>query len=430
MFSRENNLMDRPINIHALMCLLTVTLIVLGVIQPIFSILAFALLCGYIVIAKYEDVFLILFFIMPFACAFKTAPTATSLFTYVQLVAIVKLAVLQKKFDKKFVATFVVWLIFLIAGSHLNYTVLIKQAIIIPFVYLFFAGEKIDIKRFVLTYANGILLSSIIALFNDMIPNMTKYIVNDMTFELESDVVRFSALYSDPNYYTLALILALSGLIALYVNKLIGVRFYIYFALIVAFGVQTVSKSFLLLLGALCVLFIVSLIQNKKYKEFVIVLGCLGVVVFFVASKRLSSFDNIIERIVVSLNDGDFTTNRTNIWSRYIDYFKEHPVLFFVGNGVGAAFLGAAPHNTYIDFLYFYGIFGTVFFLAALVAAMLNIKKNKKSFVNYVPIVCMLINFFFLSNLMYYDLIYTLIFSLFILTWNFKETKQSTMLTN
>jgi hypothetical protein len=211
---------------------------------------------------------------------------------------------------------------------------------------------------------------------------------------------------------------------ALYVNKLIGVGFYIYFALIVAFGVQTVSKSFLLLLVALCLLFMISLLQNKKHKEFVIVFGCLAVLVFFVATNQIGVFDNLINRIGESFNAGDLTTNRANIWNRYMDYFKENPLSLWFGKGVGASVLGVVPHNTYIDFLYFYGILGTSIFIFVFGLSLGSLRKNKKSIVNFIPLVCVLVNFFFLSYLMYYDLVYILIFVFIVLNSDFTGVEQ------
>ena len=114
------------------------------------------------------------------------------------------------------------------------------------------------------------MLSSFIAQFNNLIPNMSKYIINDVTFELEENVTRFSGFYSDPNYYTLAILLALSCILVLYANKKIGAEVYIYYILIAVFGSQTVSKSFILLFGFLSAFFVFILLKNRNYKALLV----------------------------------------------------------------------------------------------------------------------------------------------------------------
>jgi len=337
-------------------------------------------------------------------------------------VAVAKLIFNRKNLDAIFLIFWMIFSAFLLLGSQGNYTVFIKQAMILPLIYLFFSEKRIDVKSFVLNYANGLLLSSIIALFKDVIPNMSNYILDERAYELETSVERFIGLYSDPNYYSLALILALSAIFVLYAYKRIGVSAYIYYGLIAFFGSQTVSKSFFLMFLFLSVVFVFILIKNNKIKTSIVffLLLCFGA--YLVFSGKIPIFENVLERFAAAKGD-DITTGRSGIWTKYSEFLFEKPWRIVFGSGIGTGYLGAAAHNTYIDFLYYYGILGTVLFLSTLFIALTHCGSNKKNIANYLPLVCMLICFAFLSNLMYYDFVYTLIFVLFLLFSDLEQNK-------
>ena len=105
-----------------------------------------------------------------------------------------------------------------------------------------------------------------------------------------------------------------------------------------------------------------------------------------------------------------------------MDYFGNNPHKLLFGSGVSAGYLGGAPHNTYIDLLYYYGLVGTVLFLISLISAFSTSRKLKRTSVNAFPIVCILISFFFLSDLMYYDFVFSMILSAYVFNYDFNNT--------
>ena len=104
---------------------------------------------------------------------------------------------------------------YVFAGSAGGYSNVIKQCIIPCVIYGYLATGKPNLKSFIFYYFAGLVTSSIVALFIEQIPNMSLYVSYDMAYELD-DVVRFSGLYTDPNYYSLAIMLVWSSLIVLY----------------------------------------------------------------------------------------------------------------------------------------------------------------------------------------------------------------------
>ena len=301
---------------------------------------------------------------------------------------------------------------------------LIKQAVIFPLVYFFFSDtniKRIDFKHFSLNYANGVLISGAVAMLGDYIPKLEDYVENDIAYELGFDITRFTGLYSDPNYYSMALILAMSCIFVMYFHGIIRGSAFVYYGVILYFGIQTISRSFLIMFAILSVLFVLGSFFNGKYKTALVFLIVLVGAFILVLNSKITMFDSIIERFTNAI-DGDVTGNRTKIYDVYVDYLSENPLKLLFGSGLGASYLGAAAHNTYIDFLYYYGIFGTLIFLIALISSV-KVPKIKRNISNYLPITCIAILIFFLSDLIYFDFVFNLIIILFVFTTDFKKYK-------
>ena len=398
-------------------------MIVFGVVSPLFSVLAFIIYALYICVSKPQDIYLSMFFLVSFANIFKTSAASTSFFTYLIILAAMKLVFSVKKFNSKFVVGWLLLLIYILVGSNLDLKNIIKQALILPMVCFFFSMDKPNVKHVVLSYANGLILSSFVAQFKKIIPNMSKYLTAGKTFELEENVERFTGLYSDPNYYTMAVILAMSLVLVLYVNRVIGKGAYVYSLIFVFFGVQTVSKSFMLMLAFIVLFFAILLIKNKKKIESLIYIGLVLIVVTLIFNGSISIFDNIIERFL-NYEGGDITTNRANIWNNYIEYLSLNFDKLIWGAGVGAPLLmKVAAHSTYIDLVYYYGVVGGFLFSLVLFFAFRNAGKIQKNIMAFFPMICLVINAAFVSCLMAYDLTFNLILACMVLTSNFKENQ-------
>ena len=199
---------------------------------------------------------------------------------------------------------------------------------------------------------------------------------------------------------------------------------FVYYALVLYFGAQTLSRSFLVLFVVLTVIFIFDLFLNQKYKTAMVFFTLLIVAFILIVNSKITIFQGIIDRFI-NASEGDITGNRTNIYSAYIDYFSENPLQLIFGSGVGASYLGSvAAHNTYIDFLYYYGILGTILFVIVLASILCNVPKTKKNISNYIPSVCIAISIFFLSDLIYFDFVFNLIMWLFVFTTYIKKNRE------
>ena len=410
-------------NKHLIFYITEAVLIVLGVIVPMLSLAAFLALVAYLLLFDADDMFLIMLFLMPFACIFKSSASSSSFFTYAQLLLVIKLILKKRAYSAGFLVSWLLLFVYIVAGSNLNILSLIKQGIILPFVYLFFSETHIHPKKFVLNFSFGLILSSFIAQFNQYIPNMNNYIVNEKAFELESKVARFSAFYSDPNYYSIALILALVGILMLAARNHIKNSAVVYYLLIALFGAQTTSKSFILMFAIISVFFVFVLFKYKRYSTLLLA-SIVFIAIIAVGFKDGGIFENTIDRFIMADKNTGILTNRDTIWVKYLEHFSSDGFVLFVGNGVDAEFLGGAAHNTYIDFLYYYGLFGTAIFAITLFLSIKTSVNNRKRLLNYLPIACIMVNLFFVSSLYYYDFAYMLIVVAFLCKIDLNETEK------
>ncbi len=403
-------------------CIILSALIIGGVaVRPIMYVAA-AFVVVFMITESTCNQFILYFWILPFANIFKFSVSSTSIFTYYQFVLVGVYFIKKRKIDRKFLIGYIVYLALLVSGFDLNFSVLLKQAVIPLVIYVFFEDveEKVNQTQLLMTYSFSVIYASFIALFREQIPNLQDYTGLKIAYELGLDVKRFCGLYTDPNYYTLTLLLGLSSMIFLYSKKRIRSIVFLYYVAVAYFGSLTVSKSFLLMFSVVTLLFIVSLFSSKNYFAGCCTLLVLAIAFFLVINGTVSLFDNIFSRIESA--SGDLTTNRINLWESYMTYIMGNPKILFIGAGISAGYLGAAAHNTYIDFLYYYGFLGTVVFAYTCIYA---VKKNKeevkKSFANFVPLISTAILFFALSSLMFFDFTGILVIVFYIFRANPKD---------
>lgn len=388
-------------------------LIIAGVAVPAVSYVAFALCAAVILFSDTERGFCVLFFLVPFATVFKFSIGATSNLTYLQLLLVAKTIIqVMTAFNKRMLLLLIVFILYVVFGCKLNAIIAIKQIMIPLTIYSFFAVYKANGKKVLYYFVFGLLLSGIVALFVDVIPNLEEYIVLDRVIELKDKVTRASGLYTDPNYYSLALLMAIAGLLGLFVAKRAGISVVVVSVVLVLLGSTTVSKSFLLVLAAAYVYFVVSLFLRKRY-GIAMLFSIVGMVLFVaVISGRIGIFNNILARLEASAGDVNaLTTNRSSLWEVYLSHiFGDDLFVTFFGHGVGADFPGsAAAHSTILDLLYYYGIVGSVLFIAVCWGAVGKGMSRCFTAMNSFSWIILIVMALALSCLMFFDFAFMII---------------------
>lgn len=374
-----------------------------GTFNGVFSYVAFLLSWVAVVELSEEDALCFLTFIMPFANIFKPSAGSQSFFTYLLLFYVLWYFLKRRSVDKRFLFSFLVLIVFLFAQSLFSFHVLriIKFLANIMFIYLAInTNMQEDNKRIYLSYIFGTLLASLTAVLN-VIPNLESFIGSKNLGAAYDNVARFTGLYSDPNYYSVNLIISLCLVVVLYHKKQIGsIVALILSVSTVGFAVITFSKSAFLMLVLPLLLLLYSKIKSHRYFAFVVVLTIGIVLIINILAGKIELFDTVMARFEA----GNLTTGRVDLWMDYLDYWQRDPLGFIFGVGFDGEMVGKAAHNTYIDIFYYLGIVGVVP-LSVVFVAMTNTKSSigRHNFLNYGVVICLVFMYFFLSELFYFD---------------------------
>lgn len=384
-----------------------VILITLGTAMPVLSLVAFLLDAVCLFRFSKADAFALLFFIMPFATVFKATVGTPSLFQFLVLFAAGIFAFRRRSFYALRMTVLLLFIGYIAIGAIDGVAILIKFVGGFTLLYFFTEeneSESTPLYTYSLTF--GFLVSSFVAWFGANFSGIAKYVEVFMPYRINGvDAPRFTALYGDPNYYTVGVILSVSLLLLLYArNRLKMLPFLAFIAPLIFFGFKTGSKSFLLLLALLCLAFFFILVRRGNYWV-VWLAGILLVAgIVFLLSKENNPLQIIINRLFEQ-EEGDITTGRVGIWKSYLGYiFGDARILLF-GAGLGASLPADSthiPHSTYIDCLYYLGVIGTVLLLV-LVGVFLfrHRQKERPDFANWIAPVMLLLLYAFLSELYY-----------------------------
>lgn len=216
-------------------------------------------------------------------------------------------------------------------------------------------------KKIILTnrcnyfFLAGFLLSSILALFKSYTRLPSILADSSVYYEKFELFSRFSGLTYDANFYTMLTITLLIVLI-----KMPGAFYFKTAVFLVAlfFGFATYSKSFYLSL-VFCLVYLfknvkdVNMISVLKYCFifFIIGLCCYGAAESF--------FQVVLFRIFNSNSLDELTTGRSHLWTMYIDEICSDGFSFMFGHGM-IHVIRKAAHNTYVEILYYFGLFGGI----------------------------------------------------------------------
>ncbi len=390
--------------------------VIAGTFNNFFSYLAFALSAAGITFLSEEDALCMMMFAMPFSNIFKSSPEAQSFFTYLLFFFILYMLYKKKTIDANFFVAFLVLTAFLVFQTLRTINLFRTIKFIANLLFIYFAvniKSKDDSRKVFLFYILGIVVSSAVVAL-ELIPNLSNYFqVQDLGYDYDY-MIRFSGLYADPNYYSINVIISLCLIILLnHKNQLSMIPTLILAALMVAFAIMTFSKSAFLMLIFPLFLFLYSKIKQKKYLFAILFLIiCTGFIVY-VMSGNVPAFKTILSRLEQS-DASSLTTGRSDLWLEYINYLSNSISTLLFGAGFGAPVVGAkAAHNTYIDLAYYLGIIGTAILLYVLLTISQSTGcKTKNSILNYSIWITVMIMYFFLSELFYFDLAFHILLAI------------------
>lgn len=301
--------------------------------------------------------FALLLYLMPYAVIWKPAPGTTSFFTVLELWALALFLLRAKSIDRRVLAALLVLLLALAPTSCLSLSlvkVLCNLLLVYAFVRHYRGGDS---GAYGCSFVAGLLASSALGLWKERIPRFLS-MYSDLNYETINGVrtLRFSGMFNDPNYYAVALILAIllcgtalhtqhggrRALCAVVLTVLIGC------------GAATYSKSFALMLP----LALLVLLRGCGWRSWLLAVACAAVAV-------LASGD-LVSRMLARFCSGSLATGRVEIWRDYGLEITEAFLPFLFGHGLDAQ-LARPAHSLVLEALYAIGLVGTVCWLVALV---------------------------------------------------------------
>lgn len=402
----------KTVLIEYLVPILSGLLIVFGAVYPILTVVCLLMNAVYIVLASPKAVWKLMFALLPFAQVYKVLSFGgTSFYTFLEVLLIVVFVIRFKEVEHRFLIPVVLWTVYVLLGSGENLLMWIKQLMIPVLLYIFFRSQRPSYKELIVSLTLGLLLSSVLALFAFEIPELLEMMNLSRLWEAEGLVYRFTGLYRDPNYYTTVIILCVASMMILFASRRMGVEALVLSGALIYFGARTASKSFVLMLVAVAVMFVVCMFLNKRHVGATLSLTAAALAGVAVMAGKLDVFAGVLMRLQ---SDGsDLTTGRVYTWGQYFRYFGENGFRLLFGSGMHAGFLdGVAAHNTYIDLLYFYGIVGTALFLLTCIRAV-GAERHPIRLANILPLVCLMAMNMFLSSLDFFDFPFNLMLGIF-----------------
>lgn len=255
--------------------------------------------------------------------------------------------------------------------------------------YIIFCYYKeINVKKVCYHFVAGLILSIFLTCL--------VYLIKDARYLVVTTYDRLKFFCANPNYMQSQAIIALAIIVvAVFKYNLAWYYSIPASATICVAGFLTNSKTFLVLLCILALLYACNLITSKNRKNYtaivvfvcvftVVVLACSGYILDTIDRFGESGFDKVLDNIF---------TGRYSIWKMYLTEWASSPMTIFFGKGVCFDTLGIDTHSSYILLLFEYGLIGVLLIAGLIYAYITCADKNRSlSKTSFIPLVCFLLN--------------------------------------
>jgi len=344
----------------------------------------------------------LLFFLLPFSTLLKLNSNTISFFTVLFFLTVLKMALAQKKLGANFIsALFAIFIYCLLQSGLSQITTIVTM--VAGFLMLYcMRSMEVDANTVVVSYSVGIFLASVLAECRSFLPIVRSFVqYSILKFGENSYVFRFAGLQGNPNYYTMDIIMVLAAIVVLIRIKQSSFLQICCFVALSAFGIMSVSKSFLIswVILILCWLFLSVKHRISNVLRLIFILAITAMAIYYFAYDYVNSY--LLRFMDDSIGTASsFTTGRTVIWKAYIETIFSNSKILWFGNGLNtiASNMIKGTHNTFLECLFSLGIFGTVLYIIALKNSMGKIITKK---IVWVPILMLLIRMLAIGILTY-----------------------------
>lgn len=354
--------------------LFTVAIILLSYFTTKIINIGAGIVCALFLLSKrpWEQRYALLYFLFPFASVFTIGSGSTSMLLILRIVMILAVLLRSSELIKTkmilFVFTFSLYCLIGSIDNEDGYIIKVLNVILWMLLVYFMQctineHNSLPVCR---SLVNGTLLAALVGFFKEEIPGLMEGVLSDGMVVLSRDGSinenRFTGLFSDPNIYTLLLIISLWSIYCEFSYKRLHTSEFIIRSLLLTFvGVFTFSKSCILCLVIFwTVVLVLNHTINVVAKFFIFLSVFIGVYFFAIYnSDWLLTMEFRFMGVNGSSTDVDkLTTGRFGLWKIYIKYLYQTGS-FVLGNGLNALLpKGRAAHNLILQSLYCIGVVG------------------------------------------------------------------------
>ncbi|MBR2730874.1 MAG: hypothetical protein IKD72_02680 [Clostridia bacterium] len=362
----------------------------------------------------------IMVYILPFAPILRLDLESLSFATYLYFGLLLRMIVFDSRFDRVSFTVFAAFGAFALIisgfGQITSVITLVSGMLLLKKI----DNYDINAEATVVAFSAGMCLSSVVALFKDSLPLINKLINVAMMKVDEGDYAnRFAGVWGNPNYFTVDIIFLLACLVVILLSKKTRPIYLILFGAMTVFGLMSISKSFLISYALLLFLWFVFAVQKggianaSKFLLFGVIL--FGIIYIF-AFESINLFLVRFAQDESNATLDSVSTGRYSIWVRYINEVVQNPRVFLIGNGLNSwADVGKGSHNTFLEALYYLGIFGIFLFIYGIKKAFEGLRWSA---VLFIPVAILLLRMLAIALLthdnlwIYFMLLKVLSFSL------------------
>lgn len=332
------------------------------------SIVSLVFFCGLVLISDKKFFLPLMLFYLPWNPILKIQSNGFTFFTLIVPIILLDLILRFKKINViTIIITILISILTMISkifnGYNINFSYLyiMLMFLFIPYYYTNYKKE-ISFKTCIYYLVFGIITACLSEQILMNIPHMLDYIIIDKVEQ--TGLTRLNGFYGDANFYSSQILVAISGLLTLilYSKKNINYNL-ILVTILLFFGLQSVSKMFLLSVIVIFFIWIFLIItENKSIKTKVNIIFLIGIVLSVCLIGNV--FKNQISQYIIrfdSVTDmRTFTTGRSSILESYIEYFKKNPIVTLFGIGISPGYVNKrASHNTIVQMIFQLGIIGS-----------------------------------------------------------------------
>lgn len=358
---------------------------------------------GSILVCNMRDSTALLFFFSPFSYIFAYKQYSLCIFLVV--------AYILKSVSKGKIHRTAFYTIFLLAYclifadyelGNVKLGTMIPPILISVLIFVSEETDQEDYPRLINFFKIGFIFSAIVGFFKNEIPSIARLFDSDFVNDsgaVDSNVLeRFSGLTYDPNFFTVVSCVLIA--IILFTTDKFKLKDMVQLVFLIIMGFFTFSKSYLLILLIIAVLYI---LNRSHYvgRNIAILIGLIATIVLVENFNNLDVVSVVIGRFESTAESGDLTTGRLSLWKEYIIYILDRSKVWFFGEGFNALAVNVkAVHNSYIDFVYRFGLIGTSLWIIYFVLCYYTIRKKHKNnsrLTTKLPLLVCLLGFMFLS---------------------------------